>query len=296
LSLRGDTTVRNVTSTYNGQLGIAGYHANGSLIENSLVSFNNTDRFNPESATGGVKVYTSPYVTMRGNIANDNYGHALWFDGQSDHAIAVRNITRRNDRGAGVMFEWSDYAIIAGNISTDNEAGVQSGESSHVQVYNNTLVNNEYAYSGYQGVRAQPVSLTVRNNILGAGPMSDRPLLINFDATRTRSWSDMQWTSDFNAFYRQSTVTTREATVMANWPSGNLSFTNMAQIATATSQETHSMAVDNTASNPYVTDVNSSDFRPAAAALNHATSIPSDVAAAMGSTAGATNDIGAPIG
>lgn len=296
LSLRGDVTARRVTATYNGQLGIAGYHSNGATIENSVISFNNTDHFNPESATGGVKVFLSPYVTMRGNIANDNYGHALWFDGHSDHAIAVRNITRRNARGAGVMFEISDDAIIAGNISTDNEAGLQSGESSDVKVWNNTVVNNEYAFSAYQGTRALPVNIQIRNNILGAGPMSDRPVLINFDVTKTRSWRDMAWTSNFNAIYRQSTTVTREATVMANWPSGNLSFTTKSQISAATSQEMNSMAVDNTPSDPYVTDVDGGDFRPRTPVINQGTPLPTDVATAMGKPAGVQVNIGAPIG
>ena len=112
------------------------------------------------------------------------------------------------------MFEISDDAIIAGNISTDNEAGLQIGESSDVQVWNNTVVNNEYAFSGYQGIRAQPVNIQVRNNILGAGPTSTRPVLINFDVDEHPQLAghglDLQLTTPSTVSPRPIT---REATV-----------------------------------------------------------------------------------
>lgn len=288
LSLHGDDVARRVTATSNGQLGIHGYLAHGATIENSVISWNNTDHFNPESSGGGVKVYDSADVTMRGNVVDDNYGHGLWLDTRCDRAVVVRNITRRNARGAGVMFELSNDVIIAGNISTDNEAGIQAGESSNVQVFNNTMINNQYSFQGYEAGRARMANVTVRNNVMAAGAASTRQMLIANDVTQTNSWWQMGWTSDHNAFYRRSTATTPHVVILANHPGSALQFTTVSQ-ATTTGQETHSLSADNVLTNPYV----ASDYAPMGPALNAGTPLPSTVAAALGQQ---TTDIGAPVG
>jgi hypothetical protein len=295
LTLRGQDVVRNVTSTGNGQLGIHGHMASGSLIEDSLVSSNNTDRFNPEAAAGGIKLTVSANVVMRGNVAQDNYGHGLWFDQQSDHAIAVRNITRRNDRGAGIMFEWSDFAIIAGNISADNAVGIQAGEASHVQLWNNTMVNNGSAFSAYQGTRAQPVDITVRNNILAAGPDS-RVLLDNTDFTHSRTWRDMAWTSDYNAFYRQCTSVTSDVASLANGAAAPLTYRSLHEQTAANAQDRHSLVSDDVPTDPFTSDAGHDDRpAPTGRARGAGATWPADIAAALGGPTPKAVDIGAPV-
>ena len=298
LSLRGADTVRRITSTFNGQLGIHGHMASGSVIKDSVTSSNNTDRFNPEAAAGGIKLTASTNVTLRGNVAEDNYGHALWLDEGSDHAIVARNLPRRNERGAGVMFELSSFGIIAGNISTDNQVGIQAGEASHVQVWNNTLVNNETGISAYDDARPlRPVDTTIRNNIVSAGPRS-KTLLINADVSYTRTWKDMAWTSDHNAFYRPCTTATGDISSLANGAAGPLLYRTVRSQAAASAQERHSLETDNTATDPYVSDAGRDNYRTivGSPANGAGTPWPADIALALGLPAAHRVDIGAPVG
>lgn len=298
LTLRGADTVRRVTSMYNGQLGIHGHVASGSVIEDTITSRNNVYRFNPEYAAGGIKLTASANVTLRGNVAEDNYGHGIWLDEHSDGAIAVDNITRRNDRGAGIMFELSDRAIIAGNVSTENEAGLQAGESSHVEVWNNTLVNNQYAFAAYDDSRPmQPVDITIRNNVLSAGHASTQ-VLVNHDMTFRRNWRDMAWSSDYNAFYRRCTSTVAEVSQLADGSAGSLTYDSVRRETSSTGQEHHSLATDNSPVDPYVSDAAHGDYRlpPGSPARGAGAPLPLAIAGALGRPAGVPVDIGAPVG
>lgn len=288
--------IRRNTFKANGQVGLHADTATRVLFESNWVTDNNVERFYPAAAAGGVKLTETTDAVMRANIVDDNWGHGLWFDLSSDRATIVGNITRRNALAAGIFFEYSTGAIIAGNVSTDNEAGIQAGESSQVQVWNNTVVNNIYSFKAYDGWREPvPVGITLRNNVFSARGLSTRPVLINEDAAAVRSWTDMAWTSDHNAFYRRSTTTTPYLTVLANWPSGKLVSKTLLGSQQTSGQEMRSISVDNHTSDPYVLNAAVGDYRRpgGSPAQGRGLPLPADIAEVLGVPAGIPVDMGA---
>jgi hypothetical protein len=288
-----DAVVRRNTLTRNGQLGVHGHVATRMLLESNVVSGNNSERFVTWQAAGGVKVTNSTGVVMRGNVADDNRGHGLWYDVGSHDATVIHNVTRRN-ASAGIFFEMSNSAMIAGNVSTDNVAGIQAGESSDVDVWNNVMIDNTYGFKAYKGPRvAAPTRFTIRNNVISTRQPSGLPQLDNDDVTGTMTWSQMEWTSDHNAFYRRSSVTNEFFELLANGP-GRLHYKDRQSIATATGLERNSLSTDNVAVDPYVTDAASCRYGlPAgSAARGRGLPLPPNVATALGLPVGGSVNIG----
>jgi parallel beta-helix repeat protein len=291
--LGNDVRVLANTITDNGQIGIHVDGTSGLRVEGNILSSNNAERFITSSAAGGIKLTRASNVTVRDNVVEGNHGHGIWFDGFCSNATMVHNVTRYN-ASAGLFFEMSDQALIAGNVSTNNVAGIQAGESSNVQVWNNTLVDNVYAFKAYKGFRAPlPVGFLIRNNVVSA-PASHLPLFDNDDVSGQMTWSDMRWDSDFNAFYRESSTETEFFEVLANGQ-GRLHYKSLNAIRDATTLETNSMAADNTGINPYVADIASGDYRlpPGSPARGRGAPLPTFVADALGVRAGVRVDMGA---
>jgi hypothetical protein len=288
-----DAVVRRNTLTRNGQLGIHGNDALRMLAESNVASANNSERFITWSAAGGVKVTDSTGVVMRGNVADDNWGHGIWYDSFSHDATVVRNVVRRN-ASAGIFFEMSHGALIAGNVSANNLAGIQSGESSDVDLWNNVMIDNTYAFKAYKGYRvAAPTGFTIRNNVISVRQPSGLPQLDNDDVTGSMTWSQMEWTSDHNAFYRRSSVTNEFFEVLANG-AGRLHYKDRQSLVTATGLERNSLSTDNVAVDPYVTDAASCQYGlPAgSAARGRGLPLPPNVAAALDLPVGGSVNIG----
>jgi nitrous oxidase accessory protein NosD len=288
-----DVVVRRNTVTRNGQLGVHGNHATGMQLESNVISGNNAERFITWSAAGGVKVTESTGVLMRGNVADDNWGHGLWYDSSSHDATVVHNVTRRN-AAAGIFFEMSNRALIAGNVSTNNEAGIQAGESGDVDLWNNVMIDNDYGFKAYKGYRVvAPTRFTIRNNVISVRQATGLPLLDNDDVTGTLTWSQMGWTSDHNAFYRRSSVAIEFFELLANGP-GRLHYKDRQSIAAATGLESNSLSTDNVAVNPYVADAATCNYGlPAGSpALGRGLPLPPNVAAALGRPVGESVNIG----
>lgn len=291
-ALADNVTVQRNTVLDNGQLGVHGHLANGLRLEANVIASNNTERFITWAAAGGAKVTESTDVTMKSNVVDDNVGHGLWFDLSSHRATVVDNVTRHN-RSAGIFFEISDGAVIAGNVSVDNEAGIQAGEASNVEMWNNVMIDNLYALRVYKGQRvAAPHGYTIRNNVISTAVPSALPQLDNDDVTDTLTWQEMGWSSDHNAFYRRSTTTNEFFEVLSNGENGRLHYKNLAAAKDA-GHERHSVGVDNIDSDPYVVDEAACrylapDSSPAA---EHGQPLPAHIGAALDQPTGAT-DIG----
>ncbi|MDQ3146469.1 MAG: right-handed parallel beta-helix repeat-containing protein, partial [Actinomycetota bacterium] len=298
LSLRGND-VRAVSNTadHNGQIGIHAETANRLLLQSNLVAVNNLERFYPGAAAGGMKLNTSVDAVVRSNLAEANYGHGLWLDVQSDNGTLVRNVARRN-QDAGIHFEFSDRALLAGNVSYDNAAGLLVSEASDVQLWNNTVWGNIISLAGYDGTRApRPTNIVVRNNVLSADARSTRPMLLVEDVNKVRSWSDMRFSSNFNAYYRPSTVTTEYVSVLADYPSAKVYAKTLGQLQSQIGQERNGLIVEGARANPFVTNPTTGDFRlpDGSPAAGRGAPLPAAVAAALGVSAGVPVDIGADV-
>jgi Right handed beta helix region/Protein of unknown function (DUF1565) len=295
LSVRGlDVVIRNNTATDNGQVGFQAHVTSRLRFEGNSADRNNIERFSPAAAAGGVKFTESTDVEFRRNRSEDNRGHGFWFDESSHRAVVVGNLARRNRQGAGIMFEMSDDAIIASNISAENTGGIQANEAGAVDIWNNTLVDNEYAIAVYDGVRPPvPRGFVVRNNVLSTRRGSSRPLVIVEDVNRRRSWSAMGWSSDHNAMYRHSTSAVPWFQALANYPVSKLSLRNLSAVREATPLEPNSQSVDDAARDPFVTDP-AGDYRlPATSPIRgRGAALPSRVAVAVGMREGTVVDAG----
>lgn len=170
LSVRsGEADILDNEISYGGQLGIhnPGDH---SLVRGNYVHHNNTENFciAVESCTGystdgnsrvsatlvesgGVKVAgRQSFVTVSSNEISGNHGNGLWFDVGTHNVTASSNRIHHNAR-RGVFFEISDGAKIFSNTiyengwASSNEvngSGIEVGNSSNAEVYNNTLAWN----------------------------------------------------------------------------------------------------------------------------------------------------------
>jgi mannuronan 5-epimerase len=282
------------TVTDNGQIGVHVNGTSGIRVENNILSMNNAERFITSSAAGGIKLTGAANAMIRDNVVEGNRGHGVWFDHGSRNATMIHNVARYND-SAGLFFEFSTTALIAGNVSTNNVAGIQVGESNAAQVWNNTLIDNTYGFKGYKGYQTDStVGFLFRNNVISSPDASHLPLLDNDDVSGQMTWTEMGWDSDFNAFYRPSSTDTEFFEVLSNG-AGRLHYKSLKEIQDATTLETNSISVDNHRIDPYIENGASGDYRlpDDSPAKGRGAPLPSFVADALGVRAGVRVDMGA---
>ena len=139
---------------HNRRYGISGGPANGILIENNEISFNNTSKYDPGWAAGGSKIVGSTAgstVTWRGNKVHDNYGNGIWQDGNVKNSL-IENNEVYNNYGVGIFQELSWTAVIRNNtiynnsLSTKNTgrscwwgAQIELNDSQNTEIYGNTI-------------------------------------------------------------------------------------------------------------------------------------------------------------
>jgi parallel beta-helix repeat protein len=137
--------LRNVLAARNGMLGITGSMSDDLLLERVVADGNNRERFNHAPIAGGVKIHKSRGVTVRNSRFTNNYASGLWFDQSNYDMKVVNNEVSGNDHH-GVFLEISAKGIVANNLITDNEDwGLLVSNTSDVQVWNNTFLNNSDA-------------------------------------------------------------------------------------------------------------------------------------------------------
>lgn len=136
----GGVTVRHVTSTNNGMVGIHMVYANGSAIKDSLVSGNNTQHFNAAPAAAGIKIGRSRHITVTGNTVTQNLGvNGIWLDESVVGFTIGNNVVSGPSMPTGIAVELSDTGSVVGNRVSGAVEGVTIYNSGNVQIYNNWL-------------------------------------------------------------------------------------------------------------------------------------------------------------
>ena len=146
------------TAYANGVAGITGYQCNGGLIQgNELYGNNPTGAFTMRE--GGMKVFQSVNLTIRGNNVHHNKGKGIWSD-TNYPTMLIEGNTVTDNSGTGIYHEIGYAAIIRNNTSSRNgngseqvsgsltRAGIQVTNSPNVQVYGNTVMDNHNGISG----------------------------------------------------------------------------------------------------------------------------------------------------
>ena len=140
---KSDAVVNHVTITRAGMLGIMGYHADGSVVENSVITESNSEHFNKAPSSAGIKLDMSLNTTIRNNTISGGYDtHAIWTDGSTIGFTIVGNDMSGNGNSPVVQIEESARGIVADNKVSDGTQGVYVFDTSDVQIYNNTFSHN----------------------------------------------------------------------------------------------------------------------------------------------------------
>ncbi|WP_445338039.1 right-handed parallel beta-helix repeat-containing protein [Clavibacter sp. CFBP 8614] len=147
-----------VTVQRSGMLGISAAYAYGMVVEDSVITGNNSERFKAAPVSGGIKIGRSRDVTVRDSDTSRNNGSGIWFD-ESCYDITVTGNTSNDNEYTGIQLELSDTAVIAGNSTTGGQTGINVFDTGNVRIFNNTLGgNSKFGMTLLQDERRQSVA------------------------------------------------------------------------------------------------------------------------------------------
>ena len=86
----------------------------------------------------------------------DNVGPGLWFD-ESVHGVTIARNDMLRNAGHGMSYEISSQAVIVDNLVAGNGGiGMKINNASRMEIWNNTVVDNTAARSGWSRTPAWP--------------------------------------------------------------------------------------------------------------------------------------------
>jgi len=261
-----DATLRHVTVTGNGMLGIHGSMADSLVVQDALVTGNNSERFNTSPVAGGIKVTRTTGVTVRDSVVTDNLGTGVWLD-ESCADITVSGTTIARNASHGISLELSADALVAGNHVLDNSGdGIKINDTSRVQVWNNTFAGNGRTINIVQDARnandkstpghdpRRPVPdasmtwtngpVTVSSNILSTPRSGATCLLCVEDYSHRFTAEQTKVASQGNVYARTSTARPTWWTVWSRGAGDPAVFTSMTDFTKATGQDAASLVLD----------------------------------------------------
>ena len=147
---------------HNGQIGVNGA-GNETLIAFNEIAYNNVNNVDPGWEAGGAKFVLVTDLIVRGNYVHHNNGHGLWTD-ISSYNVLYENNRCEDNALAGIFHEVSYTATIRHNVVQRNGfgqpepawvlgAGIQIANSSHVEVYDNVVIDNRQGITAYHQAR-----------------------------------------------------------------------------------------------------------------------------------------------
>lgn len=150
--------VRNNIMIENGQLGMGHYASNNTIVENNVITKNNTAGYwGADWESGGFKSTYSNGVMFRGNNVHDNRGTGVWFDINNINATILGNAIN-NNYADGIRYEISYKALISDNKLAGNGYGLATGggRGSDYSLYAVAAIN----------VNSSP-DVEIRQNVIG---------------------------------------------------------------------------------------------------------------------------------
>jgi len=116
-----------------GNSGLGG-RGEGHLIENNVITFNNTDDYDNDWHSGGAKLIPGfSNSIIKENVFSYNKGKGLWLDDNSNNNLIIRNVSFEN-YDAGIEIEISRGNLVVGNISYGNN-NMPAGRYRHPRDY-----------------------------------------------------------------------------------------------------------------------------------------------------------------
>jgi hypothetical protein len=231
------------------------------LLQGNETSFNNYRGFFTGWAGGGIKIIPSARsVTLLNHRANNNDGPGMWVDGWGKD-VRILNSVAMDNTGPGIFYEISDDGIIANNLVVRSaEQGIYVSASSHVAVFNNTVVDSWAGIVVHGEPRPDHPLLQdnlVINNLVSGSTWVDLVIYVGQGASNNRS--------DYNLYHRSS------GGVRISWtPSWgyDLTHTSLTSFTADTGNDAHSLATG-----PMFAAPSSGDYRLQAGspAIDHGT-------------------------
>jgi len=232
-----------VRNNYIHHLGAIGVGGQGDNItyEGNEIAFNNTENVDPSWEGGGAKFVHTTNLVVRGNYVHDNKGPGLWTDYDNLHTLYEGNRVI-NNYGPGIFHEISYDAVIRNNLVEGNGfgapgwvdgAGILVGDSANVEIYGNTVRNNNDGIGAKhtgRGSAFELKNLSVHNNVIVmAGGLTG--------VVRMGGLTDPVWSAEWNNRFDYNTYTLDSPTAdRFAWAAG---YINQSEWLTA-GQATHS--------------------------------------------------------
>lgn len=154
-----DITLRNNVIVDNGHCGVQAGRMNRLVLTGNDISYNNVRRWDTTTDAGMKATHIEDGV-LWGNRFAENVGQGFWCDqhcGASDPIgtnrwfVFAANLMARNDEN-GLFYEVSHHAVVASNVAHANgRAGLFVSGSRNVQLWNNTLIDNDVEALSYMG-------------------------------------------------------------------------------------------------------------------------------------------------
>lgn len=280
----GSYTITGNSCSNNGEKGFTAWRIDGSTISNNTFNSNNWRNFSMDWSASGSKIVTSRNLTYFGNSSGDNLCTGHWFDISCSNVNIVNNISV-NDGKQGIQYEISDHAIIASNLMIGAAfAGIRiGGDSSYIQFYNNTMINNVQNLYILRDSRTQyPTdSIICMNNILW-GCASGAPNMVETqDISGSPETSEqMGIVLNYNGYYKTGSSV---PPTLVSWGEGasQSNYASVSAFNSARGQEASGLEVDG-GSDPFFVGGGDYHVRSGSVASNSGTPLPPAVAAAMG--------------
>ncbi len=253
-----------VTSERNGLLGVHANHADGLSVTDLLARQNNLERFNSSPVSGGIKITRTRGVSITRSSTLDNLGPGFWLDESVYDGVIARSVAQGNS-GHGVSLEISGKMVLAGNLIKNNSGfGVKINNTSEVQLWNNTFVDNNRPINIVQDARRQanpndaghdprrPIPdptmpwingpVTVSNNIVSG--TTGNCLLCVEDYAHQLTAEQMRVTSNGNVYRRAAASRPTWLAVWSRGAGNPAVYTSLAAFQAATGQEARSLGFD----------------------------------------------------
>lgn len=217
ISLEGGSGHRVIANQIerSGQEGIHITGVSDVLVQSNTIAGSNTEGFDPDWESGGLKATESTHLTLDSNDVRQNDGPGLWCDLNCTSVVMTGNRLSFNQR-AGILFELSDGAQIIGNAAWENGWGLPSwgwgggivvSTSKNATVSHNTLAWNADGISVLEQDREPDLAVTgvtVSENVIALAP----PIGGSYA---------LAWLSDVSPSHLYAPVATNSGAANAYW-------------------------------------------------------------------------------
>ncbi|MGI8867718.1 MAG: right-handed parallel beta-helix repeat-containing protein [Mycobacteriales bacterium] len=249
-------TLRGVTVTYCGLLGIGGNEAYDMTLRSVNSSHNNIEHFNTAPVSGGLKITRSRGILIRDSTFSYNAGPGIWLDECTYDSKIIRN--RVFDNAVhGIALENSAKSTVADNrVLGNGRDGVKINNTNGVSVWNNSFAGNGRTVDMAQDKRVQTSRtprdsrrpfpdptmtwrlghVTASNNVIARQNRSGTCMICVEDGTHTRTAAQFDIHVSGNVYQRLGDEPAW-LVVWANGPGNPKTYSNLRAFRSATGQE-----------------------------------------------------------